>query len=54
LVGYFGDIEAAKLLSGELPEIPVQSAIEGPNGFLRYRVEVPLNNVDDTLFHTDA
>ena len=54
LVGYFGNLEAAQVLSAELPAIEMDSVLQSPNRWLRHRVEQPLNEEDDTLFHVDA
>lgn len=51
LVGFFGDLDAAKEVADRLPRIPVQSVVEGPNRWLRVRLEEPLNEEDDLLFY---
>jgi len=50
LVGYMGDLAAAKTLADDLPRIPTEAVLEAPNCWLRRRVEVPLKHEDDTLF----
>lgn len=51
LVGFFGDLEAAKEVAGRFPDIPVNSVFESPNRWFRYRVEESLNEEEDLLFH---
>jgi hypothetical protein len=50
LVGYFGALEAAKMLFADLPRLDVKSILERPSGWIRHRVEQPLADEDDTLF----
>lgn len=50
LVGYFGNLEAAKLLFAELPSLNLTSVLEGPKDWVRRRIEQPLAEEDDTLF----
>jgi len=51
LVGFFGDLGAAKEVAGRLPDNPVRSVFESPTRWLRYRIDEPLNEDDDLLFH---
>lgn len=50
LVGYFGSFEAAKVLFSDLPQLDVNSVLEGPNRWIRHRVEQSLPEEEDTLF----
>jgi len=54
LVGYFGNLEAARSLFSELPTLEVKSVLETPNGWLRQRIEQRLTEEDDTLFSTST
>lgn len=54
LVGYFGNLEAARVLFAELPQLEVNSVLEGPNRWVRHRVEQSLAEEDDTLFVASA
>lgn len=51
LVGFFGDPAAARAVAESLPDLPVLSIREDQSSWLRYRVEEPLSEEDDTLFH---
>jgi hypothetical protein len=50
LVGYFGNLEAAKELCAEIPSIEAMSVHEAPNAWIRQHVEQPLPEEEDTLF----
>lgn len=50
LVGFFGDLAAAKAVATRLPSLPVHSIAESPDRWIRYRVEEPLPENEDTLF----
>jgi hypothetical protein len=54
LVGFFGTLSAAQEVVNRLPDIPVRSAMEGNNRWVRYRVEEHLPEDDDILFHVDT
>ncbi len=54
LVGYFGNLEAGGALFAELPQLEVNSILEGLNRWIRRRVEQPLAEEDDTLFVASA
>lgn len=49
-VGYFGNLEAAKVLVAELAPLDETAILGGPNRWVRYRIEQPLSEEDDTLF----
>lgn len=54
LVGFFGDLAAAKEVADKFPSVPVHSILESPNRWLRYRTEEPLNEEEDILFHVQS
>jgi hypothetical protein len=51
LVGFFGDLDAAKEIADRLPNLSVHSILESPNRWLRYKADAPLQEDQDILFH---
>lgn len=53
IVGFFGEHKVAQQIVGAFPSIEVTTITQGPDKYLRYRIETPLAEEDDTLFLLD-
>ncbi len=53
VVGFFGEIEAAKAVAAGLPKLEMSTLAEGPDKYIHLRTETPLNEEEDNLFTID-
>jgi hypothetical protein len=50
IIGFAGDVDAAKEIAGTFPQLEVHSIHEAPNQFFCHRTEVAIKEEDDILF----
>ncbi len=51
IVGFCGDRAAAEQIARRFPQLDAQTIVQGPREYIRYRLETPLADADDLLFH---
>jgi len=51
IVGFCGDRAAAEAVAQNFPRLEAQTIVQGPSEYVRYRLETPLADADDLLFH---
>jgi hypothetical protein len=54
LVGFFGREELVAELEKSIPVLKMETAGHSPERILRYRIEVPLVEADDSLFRAEV
>jgi len=53
VIGFFGDLGAAKEIIETFPKLHVPNFATGLNSWIGFRIEKPLNEKDDVLFYWD-
>lgn len=51
VIGFFGEREPAQAIVNSFPRLKAQTVYQKPNESLSYRIEIALDEENDTLFH---